>query len=483
MPARTQAADAHSRRGRLRHTVGPYPAPVSTPTAARSPGRSRRASVPRRRAVPDFDAISAAAPVVVLLVVGTLRKGAFFKPDVVVLACLCLALAFVSPVVLRWVGAHPLPSLAGAGAVLWWVADAVAGGHPIESWRMPATWVCAAAGYGVVRALPSGARRAVALAVTVFGCATSALGLVFVAARSTMWTWPDERSLRFQGPLTYPSAVALFLLLALLASAVACPTNSRTASLTRALILLGVVATDSRGAIAAFGVLLLFRRVRQVLVPAIVIAVVAAPLVLFGQRGGVRPVCIAAAVLVIVGLSALPERLRRKGIWFVTAPALGIAAWLLATQHHAVSGLDASWTERGHILRGAVSLFVSHPVFGAGPDPWIPTKTLTGAAGVDAFAHNEYLELLVSVGVVGTVGLAVAAFVVVRALWGRRGFVAAPALVAVGVAGLFDFVWHFPALGLMAGVVAACGCDVLIRPDDAGRIRDRPASSSLVSMR
>jgi len=42
-------------------------------------------------------------------------------------------------------------------------------------------------------------------------------------------------------------------------------------------------------------------------------------------------------------------------------------------------------------------------------------------------------------------------------LFATRSAQAVPLLATVGVAGLVDFVWHFPALGLLAGVVAAIG--------------------------
>jgi hypothetical protein len=329
---------------------------------------------------------------------------------------------------------------------------------------MPATWLCAAAGYGATRALPAAARKVVAAAVTTLGLAFAVIGLALVAARSTTWTWPDERSLRFQGPLTYPSAIGLFLLVTLFASAELAKTrpddaarSARGFTAVRALILLGAVATDSRGTLVALLAMLCFRDVRRWLGPALVAAVIAAPLLLYGQRDGVRPLLIAVAVVVALAACALPFSLLRKGFLVLAGPAVVVAGWLLATQHHDVSGLDASWTERGHILSGALTVFNAHPLFGAGADPWIPTHTLSGAAGIDAFAHNEPLEMLISVGVIGTLFAAIAIAAVVRALFATRSSQAVPLLVTVGVAGLVDFVWHFPALGLLAGVVAAVG--------------------------
>jgi len=438
--------------------------------------RSPPAAAAQRPWQIDADAIGGCAPIVVLLAVGTLRKGAFFQPDVVVLPCLCLALALLSPAIVAWLRAHPLPALAGVAATAWWIIDAAIWRHGVESWRLASTGVCAAAGYGVARSLSPASRKLTALAVTVIGVALSLAGLFVVATRSTTWTWPDERSLRFQGPLTYPSAIGLYLLITLLASLevwrrgdeVGPPraASAWLAPVARTLIVLGVVSTDSRGALAGLVVLLCFRVTRRELGAAVVAAVIAAPVLLYAQRDGVRPalVVVAAVVAVVVaailGLSGSSRGSRVAGVrmaavgWAVAAIALGAAGWLLATQHHDVSGFDASWTERGHILRGAVDVFGAHPLLGAGPDPSIPTTTLAGLPGIDAFAHNEPLEILLSVGIVGAIVLAAAAVIVARSLWPRRADIAMPVLATVAAAGLVDFVWHFPSLGLLAGVVA-----------------------------
>jgi O-Antigen ligase len=415
-----------------------------------------------RRWFLDVDAIGAGAPVIVLLLIGTWRKGGFFKPDIVVLPCLCVVLALTAPSVWTWLRRHRLPVLLGVASTAWWLGEAAIWRHGVESWRLPACWLCAAAGYAIVRGLPPATKTAVASAVTAIGVALSIAGLVLVAVRSSTWTWPDERSLRYQGPLTYPSAIGLYLLLTVLASlqawprtATASPRSIRFATITRAIVVLGVVATDSRGALAGLLVMVCFRTVRHELGAAILAAIAGAPVLLYAQRDGVRPLLVLVAVCLTVGIAVLPNSSLHKAIRYLALPALGAAGWLLATQHHAVAGVDASWTERGHILRGAIHLFGAHPLFGAGPDPSIPTTTLTGLPGVDAFAHNEPLEMLLSIGIVGTAFFAITVVYVIRALWARRGALASPVLTTVLAGGLVDFVWHFPALGLLGGVVAA----------------------------
>lgn len=421
------------------------------------------------------DGLIGCAPLIVLTAIGTLRKGAFFTPDIVVLPCLCLAVALVSPPVLRWLRAQPLAAAAGVLATAWWLIDAAVWDHGVDSWRMAATWVCAAAGYGVARSffgLPEAdsVRKIAILALTAIGVALSIAGLAAIAVRSHWWTWADERSLRFQGPLTYPSAIGLYLLLTLLAGVEFWPavrsgdetaggdndstTANRVITAARSVMLLGVAATDSRGALVALIVMLCFRNVRRVLIPAVIAAAVAAPFLLYGQRDGVRPWLIGLAVVIAATISVIPKGLLRKTIAVLALPALAAAGWLLATQHRAVSGFDASWTERGHILRSALTVFTHHPLIGAGTDPRIPTTTLTGLPGIDAFAHNEPLEILISIGVLGALALAAAAVIAVRPLWAHRGALAVPVAVTLATAGLFDFVLHFPVIGLLAGSVA-----------------------------
>lgn len=420
---------------------------MATSTAITQDASSRRA---------NLDAVALAAPVLTLLLVAIIRKGAFFRPDIVVSPALTLALALSVPQVRDWARDHLAAVAAGLLASAWWIGDAELSHHSVDSWRLPAAWLCLATGYGCARSLSAAARRAVLIGTAVMGDALAITGLALVGVRSTFWTLQDQRSLRFAGPFTYPSAVGLFFVISLIAGT-GIHANAklhRVLNCVRAITVLGIVSTDSRGAVVGLAVALCFRAVRRELGTAVVAAVIGAPLLLLGQRTHTSHLLVVAAVIVAAGLALIPDGVVHRVVRFVAIPAVCIVGWLLVTQHHAVSGFDASWTERGHILRGAVTVFAKHPLFGAGPDPSFGAHTLTGQAGIAYFTHNEPVEILISVGVVGTVVLVVCAVVVARALAGSRGSLAAPVLVSVGAAGLVDFVWHFPALGLAAGIVA-----------------------------
>lgn len=407
----------------------------------------------------NLDAVALAAPVLTLLLVAIIRKGAFFRPDIVVSPALTLALALSVPQVRDWSRDHLAAVAAGLLATTWWIGDAELSHHSVDSWRLPAAWLCLATGYGCARSLSATARRAALIGTAVMGDALAIAGLVLVGVRSTLWTLQDQRSLRFAGPFTYPSAVGLFLVVSLIAGT-GIDANvqlRRVLNCLRAVTVLGIVSTDSRGAVVGLAIALCFRDIRKQLGTAVVAAVIGAPLLLLGQRTHTSHLLVVAAVIVAAGIALIPDGVVHGVMRFVAVPAVGVVGWLLVTQHHAVSGFDASWTERGHILRGAVTVFAKHPLFGAGPDPSFGAHTLTGQAGIAYFTHNEPVEILISVGVVGTLVLALCAVVVARALAAGRGSLAVPVLVSVGAAGLVDFVWHFPALGLATGIVAGAG--------------------------
>jgi O-Antigen ligase len=404
------------------------------------------------RSAVDLEALALAAPLLTLLIVAILRKGAFFRPDIVVSPALTFALAMSTPQVRAWCRQHVAAVAAGVVATGWWIGDALLSHHSVDSWRLPSAWLCMVAGYGCARSLPPAGRRVAQAGVAVTGVALAVAGLVLVGVRATLWTLPDERSLRFSGPFTYPSAVGLFLVIALIAGSEF--PSTRPVAFARAVTVLGIVATDSRGAVVGLAVALCFRNVRRAIVTAVVAALIGAPLLLLGQRAHSSHILVLAAVVVALVLTLIPDAVVRGVVRLVAIPAVGIVGWLLVTQHHAVSGFDASWTERGDILRGAARVFRAHPLLGAGPDPAFAAHTLTGQAGIAYFTHNEPVEILISVGIVGALVLAVCGVIVARALVNGRGDLAVPVLASAAVAGLVDFVWHFPALGLAVGLVA-----------------------------
>jgi O-antigen ligase len=97
----------------------------------------------------------------------------------------------------------------------------------------------------------------------------------------------------------------------------------------------------------------------------------------------------------------------------------------------------------------------AHPVVGGGPEKNLQLADKKSSFAY--FAHNEYLQIGAGAGAVGLALLALV-FVAVARLADRRTWqseAATAALLVFAVGGLFDFTWHAPALGIVAGWIAA----------------------------
>jgi len=154
----------------------------------------------------------------------------------------------------------------------------------------------------------------------------------------------------------------------------------------------------------------------------------------------------------------------------------GIALLVLilgvATAHSAIAAIsDARLTvddpERAASFRAAVDVFSHQPITGAGPS--LPRLTWVSGSGASVYryAHNEYLQVLAELGAIGGLLLAASLFMIVRRLYqARRGnaVVAAGALAAMAALAVhagFDFVWHVPAIPLLAAALVG-----LASPED-----------------
>ena len=96
----------------------------------------------------------------------------------------------------------------------------------------------------------------------------------------------------------------------------------------------------------------------------------------------------------------------------------------------------------------------AHPVIGGGPEK---NLVLTHGGSFAYFAHNEYLQIaagggLVALALLGLIAVAISR-VADRHTWQAEAATAALLVFAVG--GIFDFTWHAPALGIVAGWIAA----------------------------
>lgn len=423
---------------------------------------------PLRLRSADRDTLENAALLIALVFVACVRKGAFFSPDVVVVPCLALALATSTCESRNLFRCHWPLAAAGGAAVTTWGALCFTQKQPAMHFALAGSGLCCMCTFIIYRSLDPAARAAVLRILIVGACVVSLVGLSALALRNTLWTYRDEKDLRFAGPLTYPAATGLVLLLLFFASMTI---TGRRIRLAQGLLLLGTVATGDRGCLLAGAAAISFSpALRASLLARVAAAAPGALLVIYAQRGYLPEVLIPLGLVLTVALTAMPIRFEHRHIAaIVVAAAAALGGYLLVHVHHSVGGFDASWTERAHIWRAALRDFSHHPWLGNGPDPQLVVPTLSGRPGIEAYAHNEVLELLISVGALGSV--AVAGLIgAAGATLHHRNRVPFGVVVVLTVAALTDFVWHFPAVGLVAGIVLSASAQPL--PDA------RTASSS-----
>lgn len=216
--------------------------------------------------------------------------------------------------------------------------------------------------------------------------------------------------------------------------------------------------------------------IRPRLLPALVVAHLAAIQVRCASSAGIG---IAVTIAVLCALPATGEAWRR---WAVVA---GVAALAGAAATAALwpAVWRFQWGGRLGIWGPSLAALADHPVFGvgagafaAGVDPY----RLPGDARSVVFAHNDPLQGLVEMGLVGLAALAVAAFTLrgassdpIRASKRSGAGALALGLAALGAHALVDFPLHIPAVGLAAAIAAGllAGGFLPQRPADPTTVR------------
>jgi O-antigen ligase len=126
--------------------------------------------------------------------------------------------------------------------------------------------------------------------------------------------------------------------------------------------------------------------------------------------------------------------------------------------------VGAGSTDRVDAHRAALRLVAEHPAFGVGPGTGpLDLGPVGRPMTVIRFVHDEYVQVLLDLGVLGLVLLLLLVALLVRAAaLGSRVDAPDPlpagvlaALVAAAVHGGLDFVWHVPAVPLMAVALVA----------------------------
>jgi hypothetical protein len=391
------------------------------------------------------------------------RQGAFYRTDAVVVAVVAAGLV-VAGLAAGVERRHLTVIVPVVALALWWLAGAARHDSLPSFLPLGASMLGFGAGFVATAGLDAGHRRAAAAVVLGFGAASAAVGLVAEAFRLYPVAARAQDLWRVSTTLTYANAGGLLLAMALLLG-LGLDQRNRWVRLGVFLCLAGLAATQSRGAVLACVVALTLVPLSQLraagvaLVTGVLVGLVA---IATSSGDGVRPEVVVAAglgcgVVVLPGLLSSPRLSRRRQVGLrvalvaLSAAALAVGAVLAAEHGHLSRRLTQDRTPE---WSAAVEQWLSSPILGVGPDKPLVLDPLTDTT-VD-FAHQEYLQVLAGTGVVGAALLGAVGAGLVLALRRRDALCcgAVGAVVAFGLAGAFDYVWHLPSLGLVAGWAA-----------------------------
>jgi O-antigen ligase len=300
---------------------------------------------------------------------------------------------------------------------------------------------------------------------------------VGVAWRVSPWALEDGGLWRAASTITYANATGASLAaLALLAiGSFAVSDKNLLARLMAYVLVVGLLATASRAGLVSFAlgavVLVLWTRGRALrpMLPVLIGSLIAfgalVPSILVTHHANPALALIGLAIGAAVSLAS-------PRVLAVTVIALIVATIAIAgLQIHTFSGfttlqhdrVTTNSPDRTHEVHAALDVARQHPITGVGPGnldlAWTvnaPTPSIMHVR----YAHDEYLQVVDEVGIVGLGILALGLIAIGATIWrGRRDLdvlVAAgcvSALFALAVHSSLDFLWHIPVVGLTGAVI------------------------------
>ena len=440
----------------------------------------------RARARPaDRQAAAAGGVLLAALATGLLRQGAAYTAGQLALGLFLAAALFLavsgSPPSAADIRRPPVPALLGLAA--WALLDAALHGSPGRG-AAPALLVAGIVGvFAVCRRLPDAGREILLMGIIASALVVAATGWLGLAFRIAPWRWEAQGVWRASSTLTYPNATAAVLVMVALLVLALLTERGRSLPLGLAAtgLLVGAGATLSRAgllALLAGGVVLVAlarpRRVARASIgPVLGAAVALGGLVpSMGASGGASPVWAATGLLagLIIG-GGLASVGPRGAIALVSGACLfGVLAVVTlgpdrlagAADHVAGVRLTLESPERFEATRVALDTLGDRPLTGGGPGlvewRWMHAN---GSSTTVRYVHNEYVQLTAELGLVGAALLAAALLTLAWALWKRRDAGPSRPLWAGVVAGICalavhsasDFVWHIPAIPLVAAAL------------------------------
>jgi hypothetical protein len=422
--------------------------------------------------------------VLAALTIGVLAQGGYQRPGQ-----LAISGTLILAVVLAARAAPPssadlrLAPITAALALAGWAGvRGVTTGAPASGVPMTLLLLGIAAVLLVVCRLGDEDRRVLLSGLTGLGVLVALAGWVGVVWHVTPWGLTNDGLWRAASTLTYANATASVLVPLFLVSLglLAVRPQDTVRSAVTAMLLTGAVATLSRAGmlslVAGFFVLCALCGVRRVLAAGL--APVTGAAIAVGGLLVAMPLTSAPHQLVpVVGLPAgllAAAALARwrpapRGLLLLLAgfpvgvlllarlgavdPALGEVAQMRA---------NASSPARVDATEAAARIVSEHPLVGVGPgDGWVRWSSEGGTTQTMQYVHDEYLQVLVELGVLGLallLGLLVGGGLLARRAIRRDRVSPLPAAVAAALAaaalhGAFDFVWHLPVVPLVLGVL------------------------------
>jgi O-Antigen ligase len=439
---------------------------------------------------------------IVALAAAVVGQGAYYAAGQWLVSGVLVAALVASLWAQRWSKADLRLTVLAACAALaaWTVLRAALTGDAAEA----GPTVTVLGGLAIVllvgRRLTRPQRAAVMAAMVAIGALAALTGWVGVAWHIRPWAITDQGLWRAATTLTYANAAAgLLAPLALVALAqLAARPRSALAAMTACLLLVGVGATLSRGgALALLGgaaVLVWLLGPRPVL-GAATAPVAGGAIALAGlmpsmpANGPARPAlavgALAGGLAVAAGLARLSVRARvgALGIIAALAAAMLLQASPISRAANSIGGprLTVVSADRAGALGAGLRLAAKHPLIGVGPGQasfiW---TTAEGRTVIGRYAHNEYLQVLVELGVIGLLLLLVLLAAITRTIWQDRTATPSPAawsavaagLVALALHSALDFLWHIPAIALTAALLVAMAAPTTPQ-QRANRSKDR----------
>jgi hypothetical protein len=378
--------------------------------------------------------------------------------------------------------------LAGALLAGWALIRAAAAGTPASG----LAWVLFGAGTSAVvlvsRRLDADSRLMLLGGLLAVGILVALTGWLGVALHLRPWGLPSQSLWRAASTLTYPNATAALLVpLALIALArLTASPKSVGLSLTATCLLAGAGATISRAGLAALAVGLLAlcsllgaRSLARAAAGPVAGAVVALLGLVPSLRASApaRPVVAVVAAVGGLMLVVLVQRVPGRRLTLLIAGAALAAAFFMILRAPQVRNTAHAFTRarltvdssaRSGEAAAALRIVSRHPLTGVGPGHAILRWTSTdGAVNADRYAHDEYLQVLTDLGIVGAALATLFLVMAGRLLWRVRAGPPDRALWAGAVAATvafalhsgFDFLWQVPAIPFtVAAIVGLATC-------------------------